>query len=194
MKTPIHIHVIVCDAAPFADFASVTLRVSSTRDAFTCFYVRSQRNSLRYRGGIISSETHLRWEAERIERDAFAELWDVVPGFGAPYGADVDAALSALDSSCFSAFLRAIAGKQCGNPSEVIAALRADKRIALTSSWSALLSGKEYTETFEVPQDRKGGFAAFVRSPEVLRAKATELMEQALREGERIERLSIAAE
>ena len=194
MRTPIHVHSIVCDAQEFCDYATVTLRVSSTRDSLSYFYVRSQRNALRYRGGIISSETHLRWEAERIERDAFAELWDVVPGFGAPYGADVDAALSALDSSCFSAFLRAIAGKHASNPSELIAALRADKRIALTSSWSAFLSGKEYTETFDVPSERKGGFAAFVRSPEVLRAKADELIEQAKNESARIERLALAAE
>lgn len=196
-RQPLHAHVFVQDAKPFADYATVSIRFSAERDGMTYWYARGQRNNLSRVGRSpydgLDRATLLRFEASKIEADPYADLWDTVPGFGAPYACEVEARAEALGSDAFRAFVLSIHGHRIETPAQLLALLATDRRIALTVEWEWTVGGNVYTSVYDIPHDRRYGFGRFVNSAEVLDAKAAELIERAQHARERAARLALLA-
>lgn len=192
-KTAIHAKVLVHDARPHEDHATIAIRFSPTAESMRYWYVRAQRNNLDRVGRSpwdhIDRKTLVRWEAERIEHDPFAAQWDTVPNFGTPYSATLEADAGAMASECFGAFIRAIAGRYIETPSQLLAILAADRRIALTIEWEWTCAGNVYVSLNDVPLDRRWACTRFLASPEVLEAKAALLLEQAESQRARLARV-----
>lgn len=182
-KTPIHAQVYVHDARPTENHATIAIRFSREREGMTYWYVRSQRNNLSTIGrtawDVLERKTLLRWEAERIERDPYRDQWDTVPGFGIPYAATLEADARAVACEAFLAFVRVVSGQYIETPSQLLALLASDRRIALTVEWEWCAAGSVYTSIHDLPTGRRYGCARFLNSPEVLESKAEELMERA---------------
>jgi hypothetical protein len=197
-KTAIHCKVIVHDASPRADYATVALRFGVTADSYSCWYVRAQRNNLDRVGRTafdhLDRKTLIRWEAERIEHDPNAELWDTVPSFGTPYAPEVEARADAMGSDAFLSFVRCMNGQRIETPSQILALLACDRRIALTVEWEWFVGGNVYTSIHDVPSERRWSMARFLNSAEVLESKAALLLEQAERARARAERKAKEAE
>jgi hypothetical protein len=192
-KQGLHAHVFVHDAKPFADYATVSIRFSPTRDGMTYWHARAQRNNLSRMGKNpfdLDRATLIRFEASKIETDSYADQWDTVPGFGAPYACEVEARSGALGSAAFLAFVRAIHGHRIETPAQLLALLATDRRIALSLDWEWTAGGNVYTSVYDVPHDRRYGFGRFLNSAEVLEAKAAELVERAQYARERAERIA----
>lgn len=187
-------HVFVNDARPFADYATVSIRFSAERDGMTYWYARGQRNNLSRVGrspyDALDRPTLLRFEAAKIETDPYADLWDTVPGFGAPYACEVEARSDALGSDAFRAFVLSIHGHHIETPAQLLALLATDRRIALTVAWEWTVAGNVYTAVYDIPHERRYGFGRFLSSVEVLEAKAAELIERAQHARARAEALA----
>lgn len=192
-KQSMHAHVFVQDAKPFADYATVSIRFSAERDGMTYWYARSQRNNLSRVGRgpyDLDRATLLRFEATKIETDPYADQWDTVPGFGAPYACEIEARADALGSAAFLAFVRCVNGHRIETPAQLLALLAADRRIALSINWEWTVGGNVYTSAYDIPHDRRYGFGRFLNSAEVLDAKAAELSARAQYARERAERIA----
>jgi hypothetical protein len=192
-KQELHAHVFVHDAKPFAEYATVSIRFSATRDGMTYWYARAQRNNLSRMGANpfdLDRKTLIRFEASKIETDPYANQWDTVPGFGAPYACEVEARSEALGSAAFLAFVRAIHGQRIETPAQLLALLATDRRIALSLDWEWTAAGSVYTSVYDIPHDRRYGFGRFLNSAEVLEAKAAELVERAQYARERAARIA----
>jgi hypothetical protein len=184
-KTAIHCKIIVHDASPRADYATVALRFGATADSYSCWHVRAQRNNLDRIGRTafdhLDRKTLVRWEAERIEHDPNAELWDTVPSFGSPYAPEIEARSDAIGTDAFFAFARCMHGHRVETPSQLLALLACDRRIALTVGWEWCVGSECYTSIYDVPSERRWSMSRFLNSAEVLEAKAALLIEQAER-------------
>lgn len=193
-KQPLHAHVFVNDAKHFADYATVSIRFSAERDGMTYWYARGQRNNLSRVGRSpydgLDRTTLLRFEASKIETDPYADQWDTVPGFGAPYACEIEARADALGGAAFLAFVRCVNGHRVETPSQLLALLATDRRIALTVAWEWTVAGNVYTSAYDIPHERRYGFGRFLNSAEVLEAKAAELIARAEHARERAERLA----
>lgn len=192
-KQSLYAHVFVNDAKPFADYAVVSIRFSAEREGMTYWYARGQRNNLSRVGRSpfdLDRATLLRFEASKIETDPYADCWDTVPGFGAPYACEVEARADALGSDAFRAFVLSIHGHHVETPAQLLALLATDRRVALTVDWEWTVGGSVYTSVYDIPHGRRYGFGRFLNSAEVLDAKAAELTERAQHARERAERLA----
>lgn len=196
-KTALHATVTVNDARPTADYATIAIAFSdagASEWSNARWLIRAQRNNLAHLGrshwDVLNRETLVRFEAEKIEHDAFAEQWDAVPGFGAPYACELEARPEALASSAFLAFVRCVNGHgyNLETPAQLLSLLASDKRISLTVDWEYWHAGTQYTHIHDVPSDRRYGFGRFLNSADVLEAKAKALLERAESERQRAAR------
>lgn len=107
---------------------------------------------------------------------------DAVIGFGSAYGGHLGGRLESCHGDAWAAWSRAL-GRDCGDLGAMLKALRTSRRVDLVARWRYPVDGDPLTacrEWAEVPAEARGWARRWaLDAPEVLRARAAELVEQA---------------
>lgn len=186
----------VKEPSPGVEYASVYLRFSTedTEYPMRVWRIYAQRNRLDRVGRDWNDPTHaLIDESDRIIGDATQPEWDVLPGYGVPYGLQLET--DAIGGAAFAAFATALPPHKVDTLGALVAALRSSKRIRLIEDWQFHPRQGEPIRCRDVEWERRGKALAWANgSAAVLDARAKLATDRASRAREREERERAAAE
>lgn len=176
-------------------FSRLSLLFTADPDAsfwFSAFRIEAQRERLANVGrdgyGFTftsreSRDAAIRAEAARIRMCRARESWDLVPGFGAPYGFHLE---SDMRQPQALAAVAAAIEYQPETVGDIVAALRKSRRVDLVETWEMVpLSGDPFPAD-RVPHTQRGHALRWAEfSSAVLAAEAAEATRRAERAAER---------
>jgi len=192
MTARVTIYAVIAVHTPPSDshYATVNATFSSTADGWRTWSATFQRERVdrpsRWEVGprasyVVAHADHILEDPCMVANGGPAGI-DAVPGFGHAYGGSLSGSLDACHGEAWEAWARALK-YGCGHFGRMLEALKASRRIDLALRWRYPVDGDGSTgdrEWGEVPAEARGWARRWaLNAPEVMRARAAQLVEQA---------------
>lgn len=164
----------VFEPAPASEYAGISLRFASEDHdhPIAPWYITAQRNKLTNVGRWAPGDPYaVTYEADRILADTARACWDVLPGFGVPYGFRMETPLRGGET--FAAFVAALPGHDVESVGALLDALRASRRVKLHERWTFDPRHGDPVPVYNVEHEQRGHAARWASlSSAVLAARA----------------------